>query len=222
MATKIKNRNESTEFQTINEFWKWFAANNKMLMVLYKSERFEQLGQHLNYQLDKIKPQLAWEIGPGKSEHNLLTISAEGNPRLRKIADLMIRLAPRLKGWEFHSSKPARSPAAIVRLPESGESFETSKWEFVPLERAECGRLDLIVVDNLLAQSERETALTAVSIYLDELLGEDIVEKWIGGFEVKSPIRFHEKTTYRITELPDYLEWAITRKNNPLTKHDIQ
>jgi len=217
MAKRIKG----TRLHVIQEFWDWFAANRKKLELLYKDRSLEELALQLTREIDKIEPQLAWELGPGKREANLLTISAEGNRDLRKIADLVVQMAPPLKGWEFHSSKPPRPAPEVVRLPESGETFVTTHWEFVPLERYRIGRLDLIIVDDSLAQANREPAIKAVSIYLDEMLGEDTVEKWIGKFEVSNRSTVAGKTKYKMTELPDYLEWATNRSKSPLTRTDI-
>jgi len=204
------------QIDAIKRFWTWFVANADRLKGLYANERFEDLTQEMNRELDRVEQQLAWEMGPGKQKPYLLTISSEGNPRLREIADLMIELAPDLKGWELYSSRPARPAPKVVRLPESGEAFETADWEFIPMENPEKGRLDLAVVGDQLARSDREPALRAVSLYLDQLLGEDTVEMWIGEFRVESPIAAHGKKAYKITELPDYLLWVTHRENNPL------
>lgn len=208
-----------SQIDAIKHFWAWFAANSERLKDLYTNERFENLTQEMNRELDKVEPQLAWEMGPGKQKPYLLTISSEGNPRLRKIADLMVELAPELERWELYSSRPARPAPKVVRLPESGEAFETEDWEFIPVEKPEKGRLDLVVVGDQLARSGRDPALRAVSLYLDQLLGEDTVETWIGEFSVESPIAAHGKKTYKITELPDYLLWVTHRETNPLRSH---
>jgi hypothetical protein len=207
---------ESPQIDAIRRFWTWFVANADRLKNLYVNSRFQDLTQEMNRELDRVEPQLAWEMGPGKQKPYLLTISSEGNTRLRDFADLMIELAPDLTGWELYSSRPARPAPKVVRLSESGEAFETADWEFIPMENPEKGRLDLVVVGDQLARSDREPALRAVSLYLDQLLGEDTVELWIGEFRVKSPIAAHGEKAYKITELPDYLLWVTHRETNPL------
>jgi len=207
---------ESPQIDTIRRFWTWFAANADRLKSLYANNRFDDLSQEMNRELDTVEPQLAWEMGPGKQKPYLLTISSEGNPRFREIADLMIELAPDLKGWELYSSRPARPAPKVVQLPESGEAFETADWEFIPMENPAKGRLDLVVVGEQLARSDRQPALRAVSLYLDQLLGEDNVEMWIGEFRVENPITALGKKTFKITELPDYLLWVTHRETNPL------
>jgi hypothetical protein len=179
----------------------------------------DSLMREVNRELDKVDPELAWEMGPGKKQPFLLTISGEGDPRLRGIADLMIQLAPAdLEGWELYAARPARPAPAIVRLPESSEIFKTAEWKFIPLEHLENGRLDLVIIDDQLARAEHETALKAVSLYLDQFLGEDTVETWIGEFRVESTNEAQRKKMYKITDLADYLLSATHRKKNPLRK----
>jgi len=210
---------ERPPIEAIGRFWRWFGASGERLKSLYSTNRLEHLTAEVNRELDKVEPELAWEMGPGKKKPYLLTISGEGNPRLRALADLMIQLAPAdLEGWELYAARPARPAPGVVRLPESGEVFKTAKWKFIPLEHPQSGRLDLVVIDGQLARSNRETALRAVSLYLDQLLGEDTVETWIGEFRVESPIAAHGSRMYKMADLPDYLLSATHREKHPLRK----
>src|SRR6476660_5834995 len=140
----------------VRSFWNWFAANSERLKTMHANRDFSTVAHEVNRELDKVEPQLAWEIGPGKKQANLLTISAEGNPELRPIAEMMIQLSPNMHGWEFYSSRPARPAPSVVRLSNSDLSFDTSQWQFVPIEQSEYGRLDLMIVNDELAASDRE------------------------------------------------------------------
>ena len=210
---------ERSPIDAIGRFWRWFGTTAERLKNLYSANRLESLTREVDRELDKVDSDLAWEMGPGKKKPYSFTISGEGNSRLRELAHLMIRLAPaELEGWELYASRPARPAPGVVRLPESGESFETVKWKFIPLEHLKTGRLDLVVVDDQLARSVRETALRAVSLYLDQLLGEDTVETWIGEFRVESPIAAHGDRMYKMADLADYLRSATHREKLPLKK----
>jgi len=210
---------ERLPIDAIAQFWHWFAASAERLKSLYSSDQLENLTNEVNRELDKVEPELAWEMGPGKEKPYLFTISGEGNPQLRKLADLIMRLAPAdLEGWELYAARPARPAPAVVRLPESGEIFKTVEWKFIPLEHHKSGRLDLVIVDDRLARSDREAALKAVSLYLDQLLGEDTVETWIGEFRVESPIASHGDRMHKMTDLPAYLLSVTLREQNPLRK----
>jgi len=203
---------------SVRTFWQWFGENADLLKTLYSGEQYGRLAEQVNRALDRVNPGLAWEVGAGQTKPYLLTISAEGNPELRDIAELMVQQAPPLEEWEFHSSRPASLAPKRVQLQERSESFDTSSWSFVPVERPEQGRLDLVIVDDELAASDRESAMKAVSIYLDQILGEDAVESWIGRFSLESRGAAHGKKILKLEELPDYLLWATHRESKPLKK----
>lgn len=209
----------SEHLEAIAQFWDWFIKSAEKLKTLYSTNQMESLTTEVNREIDKVEPELAWEMGPGKKKPYLFTISGEGDPRLRELTDLMIRLAPaNLEGWELYSARPARPAPSVVRLPESGESFKTAEWKFIPVEHPASGTLDLVIVDDRLARSNRETALKAVSLYLDQLLGEDTVEVWIGEFRVESATAVQEERMHKMSDLPDYLLSATRREQNPLRK----
>lgn len=199
-------------------FWRWFAGNVEQLKALYLTSEFGRLAMEMNRRLDRIEPQLAWELGAGIKKPYLLTISAEGNPQIRQIADLVIERAPRLEEWEFYASRPARRAPGAVQLPESVERFNTSEWKFIPVEQHQRGQLDIVVVDDKLARADPGPALKAVSLYLDQMLGEEIVEAWIGTFRVESSVAAYGKRTFKMTELPDYLFRVMCRGKNAMKK----
>ncbi len=204
--------------EAIESFWHWFAINAERLRNLYAAGDVETLTADIGRELDKVESHLAWEMGPGLKASSLFTISAEGDTELRKIAELMVQFAPTLSDWEFYSFRPPRPAPEKIQLPEEDVEFETSDWEFIPIEHAESGTLDLVILDEQLASSKREIALRAISIYLDQLLGEDTVEMWLGKFEVASRASEAAKKSYKISDLSEYLFWATHRENDPLRK----
>jgi len=199
-------------------FWRWFASNADRLKELHSSKQFGRLAEEMNRELDKIDRRLAWEMGCGLTRPFMLTVSGEGNPELRDLAESVINQSPKLNDWDFFSAHPSRPAPSAVRLAGSGEIFEASAWSFAPVERPERGQLDLIIVDDHLANSNRESALKAISIYLDQTLGEDTVESWIGMLSVESRSAAQGRKLFKMDELSDYLLWITHRENQPLTK----
>jgi hypothetical protein len=201
----------------IQLFWKWFVEQSTFLSSLHASGHMDRLAALVNGQLDKINPELAWELGPGKKTRNSFTITGEGNRSLRLLAERIIDAAPELKDWELYATKQPRAAPSTIRLPERNLELSTSGWEFSPIERPTEGRIDLLVISSDLASIEREAALRAVSIYLDDLLGEDTVEEWLGRFEVVADPP-NGKKKYALNEIADYLLWATHREKNPIVK----
>jgi hypothetical protein len=57
-------------------------------------------------------------------------------------------------------------------------------WHFRLRPSATSDRFDLQIFDDKLASFDEKTALTAVFILLDAVLGEDMVERWIGNINI--------------------------------------
>lgn len=210
--------------ESIDAFWRWFISSSEELKGLYQKHNFGELSARMGRALDRVHSDLAWEIGPGESAPFLLTISSEGNPSLRALADKMIEVAPALSGWEFYSSKPARKPPAAVRLVERGVNVNTQLWKFSPIDRPDVGRIDLTIIDEELANLadlDREAALKAVSIYLDQVLGEDTVEAWIGRFDICHSEPSPTGEAFEMKEIADYLYWATHREQDPIVQGGV-
>jgi hypothetical protein len=202
--------------KAFDRFWAWFATHSGELKLLYSNGNQEELARRMNRAVDRIDSALAWEIGPPReSGRHTLTLTGEGNPELRRLADEMITVAPAMKDWEFHNARLARTPPERILLASQGSELATASWSFAPVERAETGRLDLTVYGDNLSDLPREKALQAVSLFVDAALGEDAVEEWIGRIEIAASTS--EQKTYPLTELPDYLFWVTRREKNPLT-----
>jgi hypothetical protein len=202
------------------QFWTWFSENLLVIEALYTERKLAQLSNLIGQNLDKIDPRLAWEIGPGKQKQYLLTISGEGDVEMGDLAEQIIRAAPDVQSWEFYSARPARPGAARIRLPNRNLEFDTKGWMFSPIERADAGRLDLLIYDDALALSAPDDAVRAVWIYLGEILGDEDAERWIGEVNIgTAQVEQHDRI-YGIAEIADYLYWATHRPDEPLRQAD--
>lgn len=84
----------------IINFWKWFIENKDNLESnSYDSAILQQLDKTISHW------DLNWEIGPGQSKENSLTISPKGNPTLLNLTEQIISKAPRVDNWQFYSTK---------------------------------------------------------------------------------------------------------------------
>ena len=116
----------------------------------------------------------------------MLVFPAEGDGARKAVIEKIMRAAPRIEGWEFHASRPARRFQAEVELPDRGLSLQASGWRFALRPSATSDRFDLQIFDDTLSSFDETTALKAVFILLDAVLGEDVVERWIGNIKVLS------------------------------------
>jgi hypothetical protein len=170
----------------INAFWQWFSNHHSDIEARLDRSDTDDLTGQINAQVNALSPQLAWEIGPGLVAPYMLVFPAEGDAARKAVVEKIMEAAPRLEGWEFHTSRPTRTFQPEVQLPGRGLSFRTTGWHFELKPSATSDRLELRIFDDELARVDEKTALTVVFILLDAVLGEDIVERWIGNIRVLS------------------------------------
>jgi len=168
----------------IRAFWQWFSTHQCEVARMLDMDDTAGLARVMNEQMDALTSGLAWEIGPGLVEPYMLVLPAEGDVNRRMVIARILEAAPRLEGWEFHSARPTRPFQPEVRLPDKHLTFQSSKWRFRLAPSANSDRFDLEIFDDELATHDQTTGLTAAFILLDAVLGEDIVERWIGNIQI--------------------------------------
>lgn len=171
--------------ESIAQFWAWFSSKKDVIESMIKRSDASGLSQLLSPRLDRVMPGLAWEVGPGKIRPYMLTISSEGNHAQRRHVETIIRKAPDIGDWEFYSSRQPRNIQSEIELVSDGIRLSTDTWRFEASEDPARRRLDITVIDERLARLKDKLALKAIFVFLDSALGEDNVEAWIGGIQVR-------------------------------------
>ncbi|MGA2496632.1 MAG: hypothetical protein ABSH20_02765 [Tepidisphaeraceae bacterium] len=135
--------------------------------------------------LQSIDPRLMWEFGPAVSgDGHRLVITPESNRQLRPLVDSVLNRAPKLAAWEFYGH----------RLPESMELAEQAvkgrtggSLDGVTV-RASIGkgnRVDLVFQTPRYAAAGRDAAHHDVFAATESLLGEKVLDDWVGVIEVE-------------------------------------
>ncbi|MBL8683186.1 MAG: DUF695 domain-containing protein [Myxococcales bacterium] len=170
----------------IEAFWAWWPT---VAQVIARSFRDKGLGQELIHAIAEhvaaIDDRLDWEFGPGvKSEHHFC-LSGKGDPALRVVAERWLRGAP--KGdptWEFYASRQG-NPRGGMKLEINGFALELDQVAFVLEEDEGRERLHVKVFHPLFSKiNDEQLAMRIAFIALDNTLGEDDVERWIGAIEL--------------------------------------
>lgn len=170
--------------EAISAFWRWFSDHHSDVERMLDRDDTAELSRQINAQIDRMSSQLAWEIGPGLVEPYMFVFPTSGGSEFKAAVGRIMEKAPRIEKWEFHASRPTRTFQPEVQLPDRGLTFRSIDWHFAMRPSATSGRFDLQVFDDKLAGFDERTALTAVFILLDAVLGEDMVERWIDGIKV--------------------------------------
>jgi len=170
--------------EAINAFWRWFSDHHRDVEAMLDRDDTAELSRQINAQIDHLSSQLAWEIGPGLVEPYMFVFPTAGDSERKAAVGRIMEKAPKIERWEFHASRPTRPFQREVQLPDRGLSFQTSDWRFALKPSPQSDRFELQIFDDRLGSVEEKTALTAVFILLDAVLGEDMVERWIGNIKV--------------------------------------
>jgi hypothetical protein len=170
--------------EAINAFWRWFSDHHHDVEAMLDRDDTVELSFQINAQIDLLSSRLAWEIGPGLVEPYMFVFPTAGDSERKMAVSRIMEKAPWIERWEFHASRPTRPFQPEIQLPDRGLSLRTSDWRFALKPSATSDRFDLQIYDDKLVSFDEKTALTAAFILLDAVLGEDIVERWIGNMKI--------------------------------------
>jgi hypothetical protein len=133
--------------------------------------------------LHPIDPRLAWEIGPLEQGGRCLTISPESQPHLGPLVSAILDRAPDLPDWTFMSHRPP-VPASLVASAVQGRAGAGLTGWTVTSSTGQHHRIDLTYFAPSRAQLTDERSLEIAFVATECLLGEAILDEWIGGIRV--------------------------------------
>ena len=166
------------------EFWNWWSGARDRIAKAIVTGAFDQklineIGKHVR----RVHPAMAWELQPGRQAAHAFCLSPEGDAERRQVALRWLQSAPKPDAtWEFHASKP---PAArLMQLQIAGTFFGLEQMRAVASWDPSRRLVDVGLWHPRFAGAGREVRLQAAFLFLDHLLGEDGVERWIGQIDL--------------------------------------
>ena len=166
----------------VPEFWRWWTTEgSRHCAHLLEGGNAPALDPVLSPAVDRLHPGLAWEVGPGRSGNWLLVVTAAGDPRLRATARRWLRAAPAPDGqWEYADTRQPSVDAEGGRLRLGPADIALADlrtgWR-VDDDRV---RVDVTVHHPEFASMDEQLRLEITFLALDNLLGEEAVELWVG------------------------------------------
>ena len=106
------------------EFWKWWpGARDGIAKAIVTGAFDDRIVNDISKHVQRVHPQMAWELQPGTQAAHAFCLSPEGNPELRQVALRWLERAPQPDAtWEYHASKqPAKS---LMTLMVAGGRFD--------------------------------------------------------------------------------------------------
>ena len=171
-----------TAGDTIAAFWQEWPRLRDLLEQELAEGDYGDGTERLTDLTEAIDPGLEWELLRGYEARHALCLSAASDPGLRPLTERWVRAAPEPDGgWEYH---PARIPVTPVAL-EVG-SFRIHPRDVLVVIEPDQSRedLNLTVGHPDFAGLDEVLQLQVVFRFLDDLLGEDKMESWVGSVDV--------------------------------------
>lgn len=172
----------------IDAWWRAFAEKADLIDGHFARGVELDLPAFMRERLHAVEPRLMWEFGPAlKAPGHRLVITPEAHRELRPMLDVLLSRAPALPRWEFYR----------YRLPEDVEmTYATvrarTKADFrgarVRLLKSEDSRVGLEYQTPLCRHPEDDAAESAAFVATETLLGEEILDTWIGEIRT-APLR---------------------------------
>jgi hypothetical protein len=136
--------------------------------------------------LGSIHPGLMWEYGPAvRQEGHRLVITPEARRDLRPLVEQILARAPKIPGWEFYAYRLAEDFEMAQQTVEArAEGDIANTWFRASIN--DVNKIDLTFTAPGYAPGD-ETAMNAVFVATETLLGEYALDKWIGVIEVEAP-----------------------------------
>ncbi len=167
--------------QRLEAFWAWWLAAKDGIATDIERGTVGGRAGEISVAVKRLHEKLAWELSPGAAATHALVVSPEGNPELRPIALRWADSAPRADAtWEYHPSRQP-GPPQVLEIRGTRVSFSEirslTSWD----ESRELltVRIWHPALDGLPSDVKAQIAF----LFLDNLVGEDDVERWIGAIE---------------------------------------
>lgn len=167
-----------------DEWWRAFEERRSAIVALFKNEVKWDLPRWMQDHLQAISPDLMWEFGPAvKCEGHRLVITPESEKHLRPLVDLILQRAPQIPGWEFY---PYRLPETVERaqMGVSGRTGGSLEGVKANVRTGESGRIDLTYLSPRCKSPDDQQSLNVAFVATEELLGEELLDKWVGMIKV--------------------------------------
>ena len=169
----------------IDAWWAEFAGRAGDLDRVFERQLELDLPAWMQQHLGAVDERLCWEFGPPlRGPGHRLVVTPEASSELRPLVATLLERAPRLPGWEFYPHRPAESVAEALRTVEARAGRPCGEVE----ARVEAGAnnlVDLTFFSPAFVSEEDDSANRSAFVLAESLLGEEALDRWVGGIGVE-------------------------------------
>ncbi|MDQ1059972.1 hypothetical protein QFZ23_003873 [Arthrobacter globiformis] len=211
---ELVRRSSAMETEAVGAFWRWWsAAGAGLITAAVMTGVYADLPEIIGAMVMAIHPELRWETGPGARSRHRLCVSGGGDPRLRSLAERWRRAAPPpTESWEFAAARE-HQPGMLTGTLEGLDQPVNLGLARVAVDWDERRALaELTVFHPAFTSMSTNDCRQASRLLVDWLLGEDDVQRWVGGINV-TPADPRDSQPAAI--VPEFFQAVATRNPDP-------
>ena len=189
-------------------FLDWLANNSSRIESLINNGQSNSVAELISNELDRISPDISWEIGANKNGEIELTISAQGDKSLGKLLDELFVDCPSIPKWKLYRYKQPKSFSTLSRLIDAqGYHLEVENIKVQIALNSSRTKVDIELASPDFSQVPSDRLLGLTFFVLDGVLGEQITEEWIGKINVD--VAGSESAGLLLSDLPKFMKELI-------------
>ena len=182
MLKFLNRQKKGTTFKKkVDQFWHWFEDNQQQIRKALLANKPTSVSEDTLKNIDKIMPGLSWCYGPGQEEDSFtFTLSPEANRSFQFLTAFWYDSAPAIPGWTFYAARqPARDPSKFT-ISIGEKSYSIAEIWLVLVINEEDQKIDISAWHPHFSELDDNTRYQVLFLWLDEVLGENGTEQWIG------------------------------------------
>ena len=170
--------------RAIVEFWDWWPRVRPRVEAAIAGGAWADLPTEVGARVSAIDPGLQWEFAKGGRATHAVVVCAAGRAELRATAARWLAAAPPVDAtWEYHTARQPDPAALRADLEIDGHRLHLPDIRFGFTEDGERGEVHVVCHHPVFAGIPKEAGTRITFLALDWLLGEDAVERWVGGID---------------------------------------
>lgn len=173
--------------QRIDRWWAAFVERQRDPESFFTQTPDWDLVEWMQHHLQSIDANLMWEYGPALQQPgHRLVVTPETQRQLRPLVNVILKRAPALPGWEYYGHRPPEQLNDVVETVRGLCGGDVS--QSVVHARHDGHRriaLTYYTPECSLYDVDRKQVELAAFVATESLLGEDVLDRWIGTIEVQ-------------------------------------
>jgi hypothetical protein len=186
----------------VDDWWQTFSQHQADISRTFRQRQSDfDVARWMQDHLQVIDDRLCWEFGPGTSgSGHRLVITPESEHWLRPLVRTVLERAPELSGWEFFSYRLPEEVEQAIATVEGRVGLDVT-GAVVEARIGECRKVDICFHFPAELQADDQEARCAAFVATESLVGEEILDHWIGCIDVGPPAVRRGKPDCRLLSL---------------------